>query len=104
MYCMYVYACMYCMYVYACMYVCMYVCMLSLSLHLVLLAPVNSCELHNYLLVLSFLFMYSSSGLSTDVFFPNKTNINMFVCFFICMHMLERVCVRSCMCACVRML
>ena len=29
----------------------------------------------NYYLVLSFLFMYSSSGLSTDVF-PNKTNIN----------------------------
>src|SRR6218665_1529691 len=49
---------------------------ISLSLHLVLLASVNSCELHNYHLVLSFLFMYSSSGLSTDVFFPNKTNIN----------------------------
>src|SRR6218665_3673736 len=49
---------------------------ISLSLHLVLLAPVNSCELHNYHLVLSSLFMYSSSGLSTDVFFPNKTNIN----------------------------
>ena len=49
---------------------------ISLSLHLVLLAPVNSCELHNYHLVLSFLFVYSSSGLSTDVFFPNKTNIN----------------------------
>src|SRR6218665_1078385 len=49
---------------------------ISLSLHLVLLAPVNSCELHNYHLVLSFLSMYSSSGLSTDVFFPNKTNIN----------------------------
>src|SRR6218665_1525811 len=49
---------------------------ISLSLHLVLLAPVNSCELHNYHLVLSFLLMYSSSGLSTDVFFPNKTNIN----------------------------
>src|SRR6218665_2185960 len=48
---------------------------ISLSLHLVLLAPVNSCELHNYCLVLSYLFMYSSSGLSTDVF-PNKTNIN----------------------------
>src|SRR6218665_453933 len=30
--------------------------------------PVDSCELHNYYLVLSFLFMYSSSGLSTDVF------------------------------------
>src|SRR6218665_778245 len=44
----------------------------SLSLHLVLLAPVNSCELHNYHLVLSFLFMYSSSGLSTDVFFLIK--------------------------------
>src|SRR6218665_1361844 len=29
----------------------------------------------NYYLVLSFLLMYSSSGLSTDVF-PNKTNIN----------------------------
>src|SRR6218665_27427 len=26
--------------------------------------PVNSCELHNYYLVLSFLLMYSSSGLS----------------------------------------
>src|SRR6218665_597560 len=45
---------------------------ISLSLHLVLLAPVNSCELHNYHLVLSFLFMYSSSGLSTDVFFLIK--------------------------------
>src|SRR6218665_2511298 len=52
---------------------------ISLSLHLVLLAPVNSCELHNYHLVLSFLFMYSSSGLSTDVFLPNKTNINTIV-------------------------
>ena len=48
---------------------------ISLSLHLVLLAPVNSCELHNYYLVLSFLLTYSSSGLSTDVF-SNKTNIN----------------------------
>ena len=48
---------------------------ISLSLHLVLLAPVNSCELHNYYLVLSLLLMYSSSGLSTDVF-SNKTNIN----------------------------
>ena len=39
------------------------------SLHLVLLAAVNSCQLHNYYyLVLSFLLMYSSSGLSTDVF------------------------------------
>src|SRR6218665_2833098 len=45
---------------------------ISLSLHLVLLAPVNSCELHNYHLVLSFLFMYSSSGLSADVFFLIK--------------------------------
>src|SRR6218665_3663810 len=45
---------------------------ISLSLHLVLLAPGNSCELHNYYLVLSFLFMYSSSGLSTDVFFLIK--------------------------------
>ena len=45
---------------------------ISLSVHLVLLAPVNSCELHNYHLVLSFLFMYSSSGLSTDVFFLIK--------------------------------
>src|SRR6218665_10039 len=45
---------------------------LSLFLHLVLLAPVNSCELHNNnYLVLSFLLMYSSSGLSTDGF-PNK--------------------------------
>ena len=33
---------------------------------------VNSCELHNYYLVLSFLLMYSSSGLSTDVFFLIK--------------------------------
>src|SRR6218665_1919231 len=41
---------------------------ISLSLHPVLLSPVNSCELHNYYLVLSFLLMYSSSGLSTDVF------------------------------------
>src|SRR6218665_3153277 len=41
---------------------------ISLSLHLVLLAPVNSCELHNYYLILSFLIMYSSSDLSTDVF------------------------------------
>jgi len=48
---------------------------ISLYLHLVLLAPVNSCESHNYYLVLSFWLMYSSSGLSTDVF-PNKTNIN----------------------------
>src|SRR6218665_1501838 len=48
---------------------------ISLSLHPVLLAPVNSCELHNYYLALSFLLMYSSSGLSTDVF-PNKTNKN----------------------------
>src|SRR6218665_4153528 len=48
---------------------------IALSLHLMLLAPVNSCVLHNYYLVLSFLLMYSSSGLSTDVF-PNKTNIN----------------------------
>jgi len=31
--------------------------------------------LHNYYLGLSFLLMYSSSGLSTDVF-PNKTNIH----------------------------
>jgi len=45
---------------------------ISLSLHLVLLAPVNSCELQNYYLVLSSLFMYSSSGLSTDVFFLIK--------------------------------
>src|SRR6218665_2334754 len=45
---------------------------LALSLHLVLLAPVNSCELHNYYLVLSFLLMYSSSSLSTDVFFLIK--------------------------------
>src|SRR6218665_127109 len=29
-----------------------------------------------YYLVLSFLLMYSSSGLSTDVLFPNKTKIN----------------------------
>src|SRR6218665_2236283 len=49
---------------------------ISLSLHLVLLAPVNSCELHDYYLVLSFLLMYSSSGLSTDVFLKIKTNIN----------------------------
>src|SRR6218665_2324572 len=49
---------------------------ISLSLHLVLLDPVNSCELHNYYLVLSFLLMHSSSGLSTDAFFSNKTNIN----------------------------
>src|SRR6218665_1678334 len=48
---------------------------ISLSLHLVLLAPINSCELHNYYLVLSFLLMYSSSSLSIYVF-PNKTNIN----------------------------
>ena len=41
---------------------------ISLSLHLVLLAPVNSCELHNCYPVLSLLLMYSSSGLSTDVF------------------------------------
>ena len=40
------------------------------------LAPVNSCELHNYYLVLSFLLIYSSSGLSTDVFFLINTNIN----------------------------
>jgi len=46
------------------------------ALHsLVLLAPSNSCELHNYYLVLSFFLMYSSSGLSIDVF-SNKTNIN----------------------------
>src|SRR6218665_3852134 len=41
---------------------------ISFSLHLVPLAPVNPSELHNYYLVLSFLLMYSSSGLSTDVF------------------------------------
>src|SRR6218665_860930 len=46
---------------------------LALCLHLVLLAPVNSCELHNYYLVLSFLFMYS---VCLPMFFPNKTNIN----------------------------
>src|SRR6218665_829098 len=40
---------------------------ISLFLHLVLMAPINSCELHNYYLVLSFLLVYSSSGLSTDV-------------------------------------
>src|SRR6218665_1631395 len=45
------------------------------SLPLVLLTPVNSCELHNYYLVLSVLLMYSIGGLSTDVF-PNKTNTN----------------------------
>jgi len=39
------------------------------------MATVNSCELLNYYLVLSFLLMYSESGLSTD-FIPNKTNIN----------------------------
>ena len=45
-----------------------------LSPHLVLLAPVNSCELHNYYLALSFLLMTlcSSSGLSTDAFFLIK--------------------------------
>src|SRR6218665_1501596 len=31
----------------------------SRSLFIVLLAPVNSCELHNYYLVLSFFLMYS---------------------------------------------
>src|SRR6218665_1674531 len=45
---------------------------IGFSLYLTLLAPVNSCELHNYYLVLSFLLMYSSSGLSTDVFFLIK--------------------------------
>src|SRR6218665_3650428 len=49
--------------------------LLSLSLDLMPLAPVNSCELDNYYLILRFLFIYSSSGLSTDVF-SNKTNIN----------------------------
>src|SRR6218665_1042068 len=39
---------------------------ISLSLHLVLMAPVNS-----YYLVLSFLLMYSSGGLSIDIY-PNK--------------------------------
>src|SRR6218665_609611 len=45
---------------------------LALSSSIVLLAPVNSCELHNYYLVLSLLVMYSSSGLSTDVCFLIK--------------------------------
>src|SRR6218665_204167 len=45
------------------------------SLYLVFLATVNSCELQNSYLVLNFFLMYSSSGLSNDVF-PNKTNIN----------------------------
>src|SRR6218665_1400472 len=48
---------------------------ISLSLQVVLLAPINSCSLLKYL-VLSFLLMNSSSGLSTGVFFPNETNIN----------------------------
>src|SRR6218665_2975453 len=56
---------------------------ISLSLHLMLLAPVNSYILHNYYLVLNFLLRYSSSGLSTDVF-PNKTNINRCVSVSVC--------------------
>src|SRR6218665_1325345 len=48
---------------------------ISLSLHLVLLAPVNSCELHNYYLVLSFCSCIRVV-VCLPMFFPNKTNIN----------------------------
>src|SRR6218665_2567976 len=48
---------------------------ISLSLHLVLLAPVNSCELHNYHLVLSFCSCIRVA-VCLPMFFPNKTNIN----------------------------
>ena|SRR6218665_876203 len=41
---------------------------ISLSLNLVLVAPINSCSLHINYLVLSFLLTYSNSRLSTDGF------------------------------------
>src|SRR6218665_3200505 len=47
---------------------------ISLSLHLVLLASVNSCELHNYHLVLSFCSCIRVA-VCLPMFFLNKTNI-----------------------------
>src|SRR6218665_238396 len=79
---------------------------ISLSLLLVLLAPVNLCELRNYYLVLSFLLIYSSSGLSTDVF-PNKTNINKlnecihFNVMLMFVHICFHECFQTCLCTCL---